>query len=164
MVTTNDENLWNKMWSYKDHGKGYDAVYNKKHRDGFRWLHESFGSNYRMTEMQATIGRIQLKKIPYWHKKRLDSANKIWKSVDSCDAFIVQKTPKHMEHAAYKCYVYVNSENLKKDWNRDKIIKEINNLGVPCYSGSCSEAYLEKAFDGTDFKPKESLKVAKKTW
>ncbi|MFA0697837.1 DegT/DnrJ/EryC1/StrS family aminotransferase, partial [Vibrio sp. 10N.222.49.C9] len=59
MVTTNDKALWSKMWSYKDHGKSFDAIYNREHPPGFRWLHESFGTNWRMTEMQAVIGRIQ---------------------------------------------------------------------------------------------------------
>ena len=66
MVTTNDKELWSKMWSYKDHGKSYDAVYHREHAPGFRWLHESFGTNWRMMEMQAVIGRIQLKRMPEW--------------------------------------------------------------------------------------------------
>jgi dTDP-4-amino-4,6-dideoxygalactose transaminase len=66
MVTTNDEALWRTMWSYKDHGKSYEAVYERQHPPGFRWLHESFGTNWRMLEMQAAIGRIQLKRMSDW--------------------------------------------------------------------------------------------------
>ena len=69
MVTTNHKSLWEKIWSYKDHGKSYDAVYERNHPEGFRWLHESFGTNGRMTEMQAVIGRIQLKKCQIGIKK-----------------------------------------------------------------------------------------------
>ena len=62
MVTTNSKILWDKMWSYKDHGKSYKAIYDKKHLSGFKWVHESFGTNWRMTEIQGAIGRFQLKK------------------------------------------------------------------------------------------------------
>jgi len=157
MVTTNDESLWRKMWAYKDHGKSYEAVYEREHSEGFRWLHESFGSNYRMTEMQAVIGRIQLKRMPDWHRKRLNNANRIWNTARQCKGLRVPTIPDHIEHAAYKCYVFVNGGiDL-----RDKMIVEINEKGVNCYSGSCSEVYLEKAFDNTGFRPKERLPVAK---
>ena len=70
MVTTNSKELWSKMWSYKDHGKSFDAIYNREHPPGFRWLHESFGTNWRMTEMQAVLGRIQLTRMSDWTAKR----------------------------------------------------------------------------------------------
>ena len=157
MVTTNDESLWRKMWAYKDHGKSYEAVYEREHPEGFRWLHESFGTNWRMTEMQAVIGRIQLKRMPDWHSKRLSNANNIWNAAKQCKGLRVPVIPNHIEHAAYKCYVFVKGGVEL----RDKIIMEINEKGVPCYSGSCSEVYLEKAFDNTGFRPKERLAVAK---
>ena len=157
MVTTNDESLWRKMWAYKDHGKSYEAVYEREHPEGFRWLHESFGTNWRMTEMQAAIGRIQLKRMPDWHKKRLSNANSIWNAAKQCKGLRMPTIPDHIEHAAYKCYVFVSgSVEL-----RDKMMREVNEKGVPCYSGSCSEVYLEKAFDNTGFRPKERLSVAR---
>jgi dTDP-4-amino-4,6-dideoxygalactose transaminase len=161
MVTTNDESLWRKMWAFKDHGKSYEAVYEREHPEGFRWLHESFGTNWRMTEMQAAIGRIQLKRMPDWHKKRLSNANSIWSAAKQCRGLRVPVVPSYIEHATYKCYVFVKLDELKNDWNCDRIINEINTLGVPCYSGSCSEVYLEKAFDNTGFRPKERLSNAK---
>ena len=157
MVTTNDEALWRKMWAYKDHGKSYEAVYEQEHPEGFRWLHESFGTNYRMTEMQAAIGRIQLKRMPDWHRERLNNANSIWNAAKQCKVLRVPVIPDYIEHAAYKCYIFVNGVVEL----RDKMIADINEKGVPCYSGSCSEVYLEKAFDNTGFRPKERLPVAK---
>ena len=161
MVTTNDKSLWSKMWSYKDHGKNYEAVYEKKHPDGFRWVNESFGTIWRMTEIQGAIGRIQLKRMSDWHTKRITNANKIWDTAKQCKGLRVPSIPDYIEHAAYKCYVFVKSKELKNEWNRDKIIKEINILDIPCQSGSCSEVYLEKAFDNTGFRPKERLVNAK---
>ena len=157
MVTTNDKSLWSKMWSYKDHGKSYEAVYERKHPEGFRWVNESFGTNWRMTEMQGTIGRIQLKRMPDWHAKRSANANEIWNTSKQCKGLRVPNIPDYIKHAAYKCYVFVELKKLKKGWERDKIIKELNILGVPCYSGACPEVYLEKAFDNTGLRPKEKL-------
>lgn len=158
MVTTNEESLWKKMWAYKDHGKSYEAVYEHKHPEGFRWLHETFGSNFRMTEMQGAIGRIQLKKIDIWNKSRLSNARTIWNAARECKGLRVPDIPTYIKHAAYKCYVFVESGV----GDRDKIIKEIKNKGVPCFSGSCSEVYLEKAFERTDLRPKKRLANAKK--
>ena len=161
MVTTNDKSLWSKMWSYKDHGKSYKAVYEQKHPDGFQWLNESFGTNWRMTELQGVIGRIQLKRMSNWHSNRISNALKIWNTAKQCKGLRVPSIPDYIEHAAYKCYVFIKLEELKNGWGRDKVIKEINALGVPCYFGACSEVYLEKAFDNSGFRPKERLANAK---
>ena len=161
MVTTNDKSLWSKMWSYKDHGKSYEAVYEQKHPEGFRWVNESFGTNWRMTEMQAVIGKIQLKRMLNWRTKRIINANKIWNAAKQCKGLRVPSIPNHIEHAAYKCYIFIELKELKNKWDRNKVIKEINTLGVPCFSGSCSEVYLEKAFDNTGFRPKDRLVNAK---
>ena len=161
MVTTNNHAFWSCMWEYKDHGKSWNAVYEKEHSSGFRWLHESFGSNYRMLEMQAAIGRIQLKRMPEWSKKRREYASMIWDAAKRQPWLRVPEVPVWAEHAAYKCYVYVELSELPDGWNRDRIMAEINARGVPCYSGSCSEIYLEKAFDNTGWRPEERLTIAK---
>jgi dTDP-4-amino-4,6-dideoxygalactose transaminase len=210
IVTTNDKTLWSKMWAYKDHGKSWEAVYEREHPPGFRWLHDSFGTNWRMTEIQAAIGRIQLRRMPEWHDQRVANATRIWETAARFSAVRVptpyplpgggaslkgceissrtlsipirelegespigdepskKMTPppgrgqgEGLSHAAYKCYIFVRPEALKPDWSRDRIMAEINAHGVPCFSGSCSEVYLEKAFDNTPFRPKERLPVAK---
>ncbi|WP_026879222.1 DegT/DnrJ/EryC1/StrS aminotransferase family protein [Ignatzschineria larvae DSM 13226] len=160
MVTTNDEQLWKKMWAFKDHGKSYDAVYHKEHAPGFRWLHETFGTNWRMTEMQAVIGRIQLQRMPEWHQARLKNATQIWETARQLPALRVPELPTEITHAAYKCYCFVRPEQLKEGWSRDRIIEAMIAKGVPTFSGSCSEVYLEKAFDNTDYRPESRLPVA----
>ena len=161
MVTTNDRELWSKIWSYKDHGKSWEAVYEQEHPPGFRWLHESFGMNGRMTEMQAAIGRIQLKRMPQWHEVRTCYANKILDAARMLPGLRVAETPGDVQHAWYKCYVFVEPEDLRLDWDRDRIMNAISSEGVPCFSGSCSEVYLEKAFDGTGWRPEQRLSMAK---
>jgi dTDP-4-amino-4,6-dideoxygalactose transaminase len=161
MVTTNDRALWSRMWSFKDHGKSWEAVYEREHPAGFRWLHESFGTNWRMLEIQAAIGRIQLKRMSAWHDERVRNARAIWAAAAALPGLRVPTLPSEIEHAAYKCYVFVEPGALKLGWSRDRILGEINAAGVPCYSGSCSEVYLEKAFDNTDWRPKMRLPVAR---
>jgi dTDP-4-amino-4,6-dideoxygalactose transaminase len=161
MVTTNSESLWRTMWSFKDHGKSYEAVYERQHAPGFRWLHESFGTNWRMLEMQAAIGRIQLRKMDAWTAARNGNARMI---LETCRQHAVVSVPEvsaNDVHAYYKCYVYVNPSHLAKDWTRDRIVEEITKQGVPCYQGSCSEVYLERAFDDTGWRPAERLPVAR---
>ena len=161
MVTTNDRKLWSRMWSYKDHGKSWDAVYEREHPPGFRWLHESFGTNFRMTEMQAVIGRIQLQRMPQWHEARTSNANRILDTARQLSGLRVPDIPDDIQHGWYKCYVFVVPEQLQEDWNRDRIMNAIVAEGVPCFSGSCSEVYLEKAFDNTGWRPEKRLPVAK---
>jgi dTDP-4-amino-4,6-dideoxygalactose transaminase len=163
MVTTNDKLLWSKMWSYKDHGKSWQAVYETVHPPGygFKWLHDSFGTNWRMTELQAVLGRIQLTRMPGWTQKRQANAHKIWQAARQTTVLRVPDVPAHITHAAYKCYVFVRMEAIKSDWSRDRIMDEIAAYGVPCYSGACSEVYLEKAFDNTDWRPGQRLATAK---
>lgn len=161
MVTTNDKSLWSTMWSYKDHGKSWEAVYERQHQPGFRWLHESFGTNWRMTEVQAVLGRIQLQRMPEWTRTRNQYAAQIWNTARQCSALRVPVVPADIQHAAYKCYVFAEPGRLKEGWDRDRIMAEINIRGVPCFSGSCSEVYLEKAFDNTGFRPAQRLPVAK---
>lgn len=159
MLTINDEEIWRKAWEYKDHGKCWDAVYKREHPPGFRWLHESFGTNWRLTEMQSAIGRVQLRKLPQWIKRRQDNASVLTEAFSSIPAFRVTVPPEEIGHAYYKYYVFVRPEMLKDGWDRDRIMAAVNAEGIPCFSGSCSEIYLEKAFDG--IRPDERLPVAK---
>ena len=165
MVTTNDEALWRAMWAYKDHGKSYAAVYERDHPPGFRWVIDSFGTNWRMLEVQAAVGRIQLRRMAQWTAQRTAHAEAIWAA---CRGFVAVRVPDFAAastegsvHAHYKCYVVVQPEHLAPGWSRDRIAEAINAQGVPCYQGSCSEVYLEKAFDGTGWRPAERLPVAR---
>ncbi|AGW92522.1 MULTISPECIES: DegT/DnrJ/EryC1/StrS family aminotransferase [Cupriavidus] len=161
MVTTADRELWLRMWSYKDHGKSWEAVYEREHPPGFRWLHDSFGTNWRMLEMQAVIGRIQLARLPAWSRQRAQHAAALAEALSACEALRVPLAPAHAEHAWYKFYAFVRPERLAEGWSRDRIMAEINAAGVPCYAGGCAECYLEKAFDGTGWRPTVRLPAAR---
>jgi dTDP-4-amino-4,6-dideoxygalactose transaminase len=162
MVTCNDADLWSRMWSFKDHGKSFDAVYNRQHPPGFRWLHESIGTNWRMLEMQGAIGRIQLKRMEEMTRQRADNSARLAAVLARYpQAIRLPVPPAGQEHACYRLYAFVEQDGLRPGWNRDRIVAECTALGAPVFQGTCSEAYLEKAFDGTPFRPAERLPIAK---
>ena len=170
MLTTNDADLWEKAWSYKDHGKSWDAVYNREHQPGFRWLHESFGTNWRLTEMQSAIGRLQLAKMPEWTRIRNRHAAILTEGFAKIPALRLTGPPPEIGHAYYKYYVFIRPEMMSlspvpgpqsPSFVRDRVMAAVNAEGIPCYSGSCSEIYLEKAFVDAGLGPKERLPVAR---
>jgi len=171
MVTTNDRALWSRMWSFKDHGKSWEAVYEREHQPGFRWLHETVGTNWRMMEMQAAIGRIQLRRMADWTTRREVNAARLRTALQPFagpDGIVRvpllatdEKENATSVHANYKFYAYVRPDRLAPGWDRDRIVAEINALGVPCYQGSCSEVYQEKAFALSGHRPAQRLPVAR---
>lgn len=162
MVTTDDEALWSTMWSFKDHGKSWDAVYNRNHRPGFRWVHESIGTNWRMLEMQAVLGRIQLKRMAAWTARRTEISNAIADALQPFASAVRVPVPAAgITHAYYRQYAYVRPDGLRSGWDRDRIVAEVNGKGVPLLHGTCSEVYLEKAFDGNGLRPEQSRPVAR---
>ena len=162
MVTTNDRDLWSHIWSYKDHGKSWEAVYEREHPPTYHWLHESFGTNGRMLEMQAVIGRIQLKRMADWSSRRAANAERISEALRRHPVVRVPEVPNGLTHAWYKLYAFVEPEKLAAGWSRERVIEAIVAQGVPCYAGTCPEVYLEKAFDGTGSRPPERLPVARR--
>ena len=162
MVTCNDKELWSRMWSYKDHGKSWDAVYNRKHEPGFRWVVESFGTNWRMLEVQAVIGRIQLRRMADWTARRTAIAMRLAETLAAFPSLIRVPMPDAgFTHAYYRLYGYIRPEGLRDGWTRDRIVEDCSKLGGPVFQGSCSEAYMEKAFDTTGWRPKNRLPVAR---
>ena len=162
MVTTSDASLWDAMWSFKDHGKSWDAIYNREHPPGFRWLHESFGTNWRMLEVQAAIGRIQLCRMADWTARRTSIASQIRDALAPFASAVRVPAPETgLTHAYYRQYAYVRPQGLKDGWTRDRIIAECAARGAIVMQGSCSEVYLERAFDNTPWRPAQRLPVAR---
>jgi dTDP-4-amino-4,6-dideoxygalactose transaminase len=161
MLTISDEAIWSRAWSFKDHGKSFDAVFRREHSPGYRWLHESFGTNWRMTEMQAAIGRLQLRNLPQSIKSRTENASLLREGLIGTPGLRIPSAPDHIQHAYYKFYVFVELQALRAGWSRDRIMAEVGAKGVPCFSGSCSEVYLEKAFDPPGYRPANRLPVAR---
>jgi dTDP-4-amino-4,6-dideoxygalactose transaminase len=161
LLALDDEAAWRRAWAFKDIGRSYAAAFERQHPPGFRWLTESFGTNWRMTEMQAAIGRIQLGRLPRWIEQRTRNAAILRQSLEGLRALRMPQVPPGDVHAYYRFYAFVRPEELLAGWNRDRILAEIEAAGVPCGVGACPEIYLEKAFVDRGWGPRQRLDVAK---
>jgi dTDP-4-amino-4,6-dideoxygalactose transaminase len=161
LVTTNDPEIWSRAWSYKDHGKSYEAVYHRQHPAGFRWLHEDFGTNWRMLEVQGVLGRQCLTQLDDWVAIRRRHAARLNAALAHEPAIRLTLPPGEVEHSYYKYYAFVRPEALRSGWSRDRILEEVSRTGIPCLAGSCGEMYREKAFSKHGLEPVERLPVAK---
>jgi dTDP-4-amino-4,6-dideoxygalactose transaminase len=175
MISTNNKKIWEKCWSYKDHGKNYKNVFYKKYRTGFRLLHDQLGSNYRLTEMQATLGRYQLKNLDQQLKKRnkiaylyINGLKFFWTKYNLLNRpnFVCSTCPLKNKinkqcnscmHAFYRLNFFVNQKKI----NQIKLITELNKKNIYCNVGSCPEIYREKIFQKLKAYPKKRLPNAK---
>lgn len=160
MLLTNDRKLWELGWSFKDHGKSFDAVYERSHPPGYRFVHESFGTNWRLTEAQSAIGRVLLKKLPAMVEKRRHNAVHLTVEFSRIPALRVVQPSEDFFHCYYKYDVYVRPQRLREGWDRNRIVEAISAEGIPCMAGTCSEIYLEKAFPVT-MRPPHRLPAAR---
>jgi dTDP-4-amino-4,6-dideoxygalactose transaminase len=161
LLALDDEAAWRRAWAFKDIGRSYAAVYERQHPPGFRWLTESFGTNWRMTEMQAAIGRIQLRRLAEWQSERERNASILRETLTGLGALRLPQVLAENTHAYYRLYAFVRPEYLAQGWSRDRMLEEIENAGVPCGVGSCSEIYLERAFSDRGWGPRARLPVAR---
>ncbi|KYG64719.1 aminotransferase [Bdellovibrio bacteriovorus] len=162
ILLTNESEIYEKMWAFKDHGKSYDAVYRREHPPGFRWLHESFGTNWRFTEIQSAIALKQLEKLEAWVLQRRHLAHKVIANLKDEEGLIIPQPSSREFHSYYRLYAFIDQAQLRDGWNRDRIMHAIQAEGFPCFVGSCGEIYLEKAFVNSPFAVKERLPNAKK--
>lgn len=146
-VTTSDEKLWRKVWEAKDHGKGHRAIFGQQHPPGFRWVHETFGTNARMSEVQAVIGRNQLQRVDQWLTQRRQHAMVIREALSAIQCLRAPPDPLGVEHAWYRFYLHVRFEHLAPGWDRDRFVAAVAAEGVPCQQGGCMEIHRERAFD-----------------
>lgn len=161
MVVTNDSDYWSKAWSFKDHGKDWDAVYNRQHATVFKWLHESLGTNWRMTELAGAIGKLALKRLPDWIAARRENAKCLDAGLAQIDGLEVLSAPENCTHSYYKYYVNVAADRLTGDFTRDDIVRCLQAEGIPCGSGMCCEIYNEKAIAQSEFAVTKPMPNAK---
>lgn len=160
MLVTNDDLLWRRAWSFKDHGKNYEMANTPATSSKFRWLHDSFGSNLRLPELSAAVGRVALRKLDGWVVRRRLLAQALIDGLGKLPALRVVEPPSHVYSSYYKFYAFVRPERLRRGWDRDRVMQAIAAEGVPCFSGTCSEIYLERAFP-PELRPAERLPVAR---
>ena len=162
MITTNNKNLYQYIFSYRNHGKiNIQKCKNYKEDFLYKWVHHSIGVNLRLTELQSAIGLLQLEKLELWNIRRTNNAQLFTQNLGRIPCVRIQEIPKNLKHAWYKFYFYIVKENLKSNWSRNRIIEEINLLGFPAFQGSCSELYLEKGLKSYINQEQETLDNAK---
>ena len=160
MLLTDDDQVWQSGWEFKDHGKSREAVFERKHPTGFRWLHDSIGTNWRMTEMQAAIGRLQLGKLDQWVAQRNSYAMLLNSKLSGCAALRCPTPSIDFLHAFYKYYIFFDESQLMPGWNQGRIIDAINQQGVFCQSGTCPLVNREQAFSLLSADQETNLPVA----
>ena len=159
-MTTSDTAIWDRCWSFKDHGKCREAIEASHPPHLFRWLHQSFGTNWRLTEMQAAMGRILLRRLPELVAARRRNAAMLYTLLSTIPSLRIPLPPTYITHSYYKFYAFICPETLDESWTRDRIIQNLQAEGIPCGPGSCSEIFLERAFDECDKQPAERTKTA----
>lgn len=157
MITTNHYKYFKKIWALKDCGKNIEKIRNSKFTPKFKWIHDTIGSNYRMTELQASVGIFQLNQLKKWTQKRNFFSNRIYKLIKKYDYIRIPHISKNLFHSFYRCYFFID---LKKIKNRANIISALRDVNIQCNVGSCPEIYLEKAFNN-QVKKMKRLKNAK---
>jgi len=174
LISTNKKKLWLKSWSLKDHGKNYMSCFFKKHKTGFKWLHDNLGSNHRMTEIQAYLGREQLKTLDKNINIRnlianlyLDGLKNYYQKFDvlikpnfKCQSCPLKKNIENCNkcvHSFYRLNLFVN----KKKINQIKLVELLNKKMIDCSIGACPEIYREKIFKKYKLSPKKRLSNAK---
>lgn len=159
-VTTDNEELYRKMWSFKDHGKSFDKVKIPSTSTTFKWIHDSIGTNWRLTEMQSAIGRYQLGLVDDWVSERRQNVDTFNGALEDVEGIRLTIPDNQAFHACYKYYFFIEPERLASGWDRDRVVAEIHQRGAPCFTGSCPEIYREQGFVGL-YGQQESLPVSK---
>jgi len=157
LLATSDTALFRRAWSLSQHGKGWESTFERRHPPGFRWLVESFGTNHRMTEIQAAIGRVQLRRLPQWLEARRRNAAVLRDAIDDAPAVRAPWPTPREGHAFYRFSAFVRPEALAREWSRDRIMAELEAAGVPCTVGACPEIHRERAFVDAGFAPAAPL-------
>ena len=158
MMTTNDRAVWERAWSYRDHGRDFAAVSTEVHQPGYRWVYSSLGTNWRLTELQSALGRRMLARVEASVGRRREIAARLSEAWANIQALRTPEPTSEVEHAYYRYYAFVRPERLMPDWDRNRVMRAISAEGVPCFSGGCPEIYREKAFE--TYRPAHRLKVA----
>ncbi|OGA24460.1 MAG: aminotransferase [Betaproteobacteria bacterium RIFCSPLOWO2_02_FULL_67_26] len=162
MLLTNDRAVWERAWSYKDHGKSYDAMQARQRQPENGWVHESFGTNGRMTEMQAAIGRRQLVKLAHWLELRRRNARLLDAALAGVPGLAVHVPPPGFGHAYYKYCAFLDPARLRPGWDLHRVVEAINAEGIGCVASSVGEIYLEKAFVSSGLAPAARLPNARR--
>ena len=160
MLTTSDGEIFNRAWSYKDHGKNRGKMLGTVSGPSFKWVHDSLGTNWRMTEMQAAIGNTTLPKVSGWVDRRQVLARLLDNHFSDHPAFRTTVPAADIRHSYYKYYVFLRPDRISSGWTRDRLLETLHQRDVPAYTGICGEIYREGVFEDGGFAPDQRHPIA----
>ncbi|WP_255738616.1 DegT/DnrJ/EryC1/StrS aminotransferase family protein [Frankia sp. CiP3] len=185
MVTTDDAALYRAAWSYKEQGRRFAVVdagaeprpepdglstddLGGDGSDDLDWeqgggsplAHGGFGTNARMHELAAAVGRAGLPHLPEMVERRRDNALLLALRLRDVAALRLVSPPSHVGHAYYRWYAFVRTDLLHDGWDRNRVVAAVRAEGVPCFTGCPREVYREAAVPAR-WRPAASLPVAR---
>ena len=149
LLALDDDAAFAIAWEYRDHGTSLAKLSDPGFMGrpaSFRWVRDSFGSNYRLPELEAAMVRAGQRELPVAHARRTELATRLARGIQGLRGIRVPLPPADREHAFYRLYAYVTPSELAQGWDRDRVLFAIAAEGVPVQYGSCAELYREEAF------------------
>ncbi len=114
IITTNEEEISKKARMLRNHGSQK------------RYYHDRLGYNYRMTDLAAAIGIIQLKKLPEFNKKRIENASYMTEKLKPINGIITPKIKEKRVHVFNQYTIRIKQEFGE----RDKVMEILNKNGI----------------------------------
>jgi dTDP-4-amino-4,6-dideoxygalactose transaminase len=110
MITTNDPDIVASARLIRNHGSPK------------RYLHDQLGFNFRMTDLQAAIGLVQLDKLDGWTQQRQKNAHFLTSKLENVEGVTTPKVRPDSEHVFHQ-YTLMTQE-------RDKALDKLNHDGI----------------------------------
>ena len=130
MVTTNNDEFYDKLLMFRTHGISKDAVKRFGKSGDFYYDMQYLGFRYNLSELHAALGIHQLKKLDFFQKRRNEIVKIYNKELQNIEEITVPYVKKNVKHSWHLYVVQLNIEKLKV--NRDFIFKALReeNIGV----------------------------------
>lgn len=151
IITMDDEELAELCFSLREHGRCRDKPW---------YHHERLGWNYRMTEVQAAILRVQLRRLPSITEERRENAEYLSKLLSEFDFLTPGYVAPYVKHA-YHLYL-VDYNPLKLGVSKMALARVVQAEGVPLAEGYCWLAYENPIFSDSERMPEVPFKVVER--
>jgi dTDP-4-amino-4,6-dideoxygalactose transaminase len=115
VITTNNDQIAEILRMIRTHGE--KAKYSSL----------MLGTNYRMSEIQAAIGNVQLKKLPSFLARRRLNAQHLTKILEKSSRLVLPWESKEQQHS---WYLYTARLKNCKETERNKIVEELKKKGI----------------------------------
>ena len=134
MVTTNSEELYEKLVQFRSHGITRDRRFMKKEEGAWYYEQLNLGFNYRITDIQCALGVSQMKKLDRFVERRREIAARYHKALGDCKQIILPKQEQGCNNSWHLYVVQILDKSRKEvfDALREKNIG-VNVHYIPVY-------------------------------